>query len=64
MNMVGTPYRLVAFSWATARSAARGSKPGPARMIALPWDVAARLPITIPKQWYSGGTTTMRSFSV
>ncbi|GEC99504.1 hypothetical protein KVA01_16590 [Kocuria varians] len=45
----------MAFSWETARSAARGSNPGPDRMIALPWDVAARFPITIPKQWYSSG---------
>jgi hypothetical protein len=51
MNMVGTPYREVHFSRVTARSAAAGSKPCAGSTMHAPWEVAARLPITMPKQW-------------
>ena len=51
MNIVGTPYRLVHRSAATASSVARGSKLGAGSTIAAPCVVHARLPSTMPKQW-------------
>ena len=51
MNMVGTPYSDVQRSSATARSVAAGSKPGAGITMHAPCEVAARLPITMPKQW-------------
>ena len=51
MNIVGTPYRLVQRSFSTAVNDATGSKVGAGITIAAPWEVHARLPITIPKQW-------------
>ena len=51
MNIVGTPYRPVHRSSATARSVTSGSKPGAGITIVAPWVVQPRLPITIPKQW-------------
>ena len=51
MNIVGTPYRLVQRSWETAARVRAGSKPGAGMTIVAPWVRAARLPITIPKQW-------------
>ncbi len=51
MNMVGTPYSEVHRSCATARSVASGSKAGAGITMHAPWLVAARLPITMPKQW-------------
>ena len=51
MNMVGTPYSDVHFSSCTACSVAAGSKPGAGITTQAPCEVAARFPITIPKQW-------------
>jgi hypothetical protein len=51
MNIVGTPYRPVHFSAATARSVVSGSNPGAGMTMVAPWVVQPRLPITIPKQW-------------
>ncbi len=50
MNMVGTPYREVHRSASTARSVASGSKPGAGSTMQAPWEVAPRLPMTMPKQ--------------
>jgi hypothetical protein len=38
-------------SSATARSVAAGSKAGAGMTMQAPWLVAARLPMTMPKQW-------------
>ena len=51
MNMVGTPYRDVQRSPATAARVAAGSKSGAGMTIVEPCVVRPRLPITIPKQW-------------
>ena len=51
MNIVGTPYSEVHRSACTASRVAAGSKAGAGMTIAAPWLVAARLPITMPKQW-------------
>ena len=51
MNMVGTPYSEVHRSSCTARRVAAGSKPAAGITMQAPWLVAARLPITMPKQW-------------
>ena len=51
MNMVGTPYSEVHRSAATAASVAAGSKDGAGMTMHAPCVVAARLPITMPKQW-------------
>ncbi len=51
MNMVGTPYSEVQRSCWTAASTAAGSKDGPGITMQAPCEVAARLPITMPKQW-------------
>ena len=64
MNIVGTPYRLVQRSSAHARSVASGSNVSAGYTMQAPLDVHARLPITIPKQWYSGTGTQTRSRSV
>ena len=51
MNMVGTPYSEVQRSVSTERSVAAGSNDGAGMTMQAPWLVAARLPMTIPKQW-------------
>ena len=51
MNMVGTPYSEVQRSCSTARRVASGSKEGAGMTMQAPCEVAARLPITMPKQW-------------
>ena len=51
MNIVGTPYSEVQRSAATAFRVASGSNAGAGITMVAPWDVAARLPITMPKQW-------------
>ena len=50
MNIVGTPYRLVQRSAATAWRVAWGLNPAAGITMAEPWVVQARLPSTIPKQ--------------
>ena len=50
MNIVGTPYSEVHLSSAVARSVATGSNAGAGMTMHAPCEVAARLPITIPKQ--------------
>jgi hypothetical protein len=50
MNIVGTPYRLVQRSAATASSTARGSKEGPGMTMHAPCVQQPRLPTTMPKQ--------------
>ncbi len=52
MNMVGTPYRDVHRSCCTgAFRVAAGSKDGAGMTMQAPCVVAARLPMTMPKQW-------------
>ncbi|CAM5364291.1 hypothetical protein SANTM175S_11065 [Streptomyces antimycoticus] len=51
MNMVGTPYSEVQRSRSTAARVATGSKVAAGMTTQAPWLVAARLPITMPKQW-------------
>ena len=51
MNIVGTPYSEVQRSACTAARVATGSKVGEGMTMHAPWLVAARLPITMPKQW-------------
>ncbi len=51
MNIVGTPYSDVQRSCCTARSVAAGSNAGAGMTTVEPFEVAPRLPITIPKQW-------------
>jgi len=51
MNIVGTPYSEVHASAATASSVALGSNDGAGITMHAPWVVAARLPMTMPKQW-------------
>ena len=51
MNIVGTPYSEVQRSACTAASVAAGSKAGAGMTMQAPWLVAARLPMTMPKQW-------------
>lgn len=51
MNIVGTPYSEVQPSSATARRVAAASKDGAGMTMQAPCEVAARLPITMPKQW-------------
>ena len=52
MNIVGTPYSDVHRSASHRRAAWRpGRTTGAGITIAAPWLVAARLPITMPKQW-------------
>ena len=54
MNMVGTPCRPVQRSACTVSNTVRASKPSFGYTMALPWVRQARLPSTIPKQWYMG----------
>ncbi len=51
MNMVGTPYREVHRSACTAARVATRSNPGAGSTMQAPCEVAARQPITMPKQW-------------
>ena len=51
MNMVGTPYSDVHRSACTASRVATGSKLSAGMTMHAPWLVAARLPMTMPKQW-------------
>jgi len=46
----GAPTPVTAY-FATAAKVADGSKAGAGITIAAPWELHARLPITIPKQW-------------
>ena len=50
MNMVGTPYNAVHFSFATVAKAASASKASEGYTMVLPCVIDAILPITIPKQ--------------
>jgi hypothetical protein len=61
MNIVGIPYRLVHRCRAHARSVAPGSNVSAGYTMHAPLQVHARLPTTIPKQWYSG--TGMQTLS-
>ena len=51
MNIVGTPYRAVQRSSATASSVASASKAGAGMTMHAPCEVEPRLPMTMPKQW-------------
>ena len=51
MNIVGTPYSDVQRSAATASSVATGSNEGAGMTTQAPCEVAARLAMTMPKQW-------------
>ena len=51
MNIVGTPYSEVHDSAATASRVAFGSNEGAGITMHEPWVVAARFPMTMPKQW-------------
>ncbi len=61
MNIVGTPCRPVHFSACTVSSTVSRSKPSFGYTMAEPCVRHARLPSTMPKQWYSG--TGMQSLS-
>src|SRR3990172_12441836 len=62
--MVGTPYRAVHCSSATACSVFSGSKESFGYTAAAPCVRHPRFPITIPKQWYKGTGIQSLSFSV
>ena len=63
MNIVGTPYSDVQRSACTASSVAPGSNAGRGEDHGAPWVAQPRLPMTMPKQWYSGtGMQTRSSF--
>ncbi len=64
MNIAGTPYSAVARSSCTADIAATASKEAAGRIIAAPDAAAAIVPITQPKQWYSGTGMQIRSSPV
>ena len=64
MNIVGTPYSDVQRSVSTARNVASGSNAASGKTIVAPCVVQARLPSTMPKQWYSGTGMQTRSASV
>jgi len=51
INIVGTPYKLVALYFYAASRLFYGSNPSPTIVIAAPLVSAAKLPMTIPKQW-------------
>ena len=51
MNIVGTPYSDVQRSSCTVSSTAIGSKAGAGITMHAPCAMAARLPMTMPKQW-------------
>ena len=51
MNIVGTPYSVVQRSSLTASRTATGSNASAGSTTLAPCEIAARLPITIPKQW-------------
>ena len=51
MNIVGTPSTLVHDSSWIVRSVARASNDSAGSTIVAPWVTAARLPMTVPKQW-------------
>src|SRR5687767_10218117 len=57
MNIVGTPYTDTHRSSWIACSVAPGSNASAGYTMVAPRDVQPRLPITIPKQWYSGTGT-------
>jgi hypothetical protein len=54
INIVGTPYRAVALCVSTASMLLVPLKTKFGNKTADPNVKAARLPITIPKQWYNG----------
>ena len=64
MNIVGTPYTAVHRSSASASSVASGSKPAAGYTIVDPDAMQPRLPIPMPKQWYSGTGMQTRSIDV
>ena len=64
MNMVGTPCSPVQRSACTVSSTAFGSKPSPGNTMAAPCVTQARLPSTMPKQWYRGTGMHKRSCGV
>ncbi len=51
MNIVGTPYKVVHLCFSMASRAVAASKPAEGRHTAAWLQKAARLHITIPKQW-------------
>ena len=63
MNIVGTPYRAVHFSFCTEASTSRGSKLSTMTAVA-PWVTMAMMPSTRPKQWNSGTGRQTRSSAV
>ena len=52
--MVGTPCSAVQRSLARAFRVSSGSNASPGKTIVAPVATQARLPSTMPKQWYSG----------
>ncbi len=51
MNIVGTPWSAVHFSFSTVFKTSSASKAGPGRTMVEPWVTQARLESTMPKQW-------------
>ncbi len=64
MNIVGTPCRAVHWYLVTVSRVSLALNPYPVYIIVDPKLSAARLPITIPKQWYNGTDNAILSFSV
>ena len=62
--MAGTPTRLVHRSRSTAASTSAASNDGPGSTTVAPWQKAARLLATRPKQWKRGTGTHTRSASL
>ena len=64
MNIVGTPCSTVQRSSATVCSVLSASKPSSGKTMVEPCVRQARLPSTMPKQWYSGTGIHKRSAGV
>ena len=60
MNMVGTPWQQVIFSWLIHSKASLGEKAGIGDMV-VPWVMAAVMAKTMPKQWNMGTWISIRS---
>ena len=60
MNMVGTPWNAVIFSWLMQASDDFGLKYGIGHSV-VPWVIDAVMASTMPKQWNIGTCTIIRS---
>ena len=64
LNIVGTPWTPVQRSEFNASSVSTGSNPSPGKTIVVPPTTQAKLPSTMPKQWYKGTGIHSLSFCV